>query len=187
MKFELKSLLFLLLSLSIFVFVGCSEDDDDHHEESQDAHVCEHLTDGPDVDVDAAASIGDAITQADNDHETIIQHVLHTRYDVSLPESAPGTYTGFVVYEPVGEDGDYIIYMDADVSITVYDHTDGDVVIAAEDEEDHSDDCVLVAYKGIYEFHADHRYVIQLGPTTDHPTVSIVIPAMEESDHDHDH
>ncbi len=186
MEFKFKNIFIYFTAASLFVFSGCAEDDDDTAEESQDQHVCEHFINGPDADVNAAASIDDAVAQAAADPETVIMHVLHTRYDVTLPETTPGSYTGFVVYDPIAEDGDYVIYMDANIAITVYDHTNADSIIEAEDVHDHSDDCAPVAYKGIFEFLAGHRYVIKLGPTDSYPTVSMIIPPLsEESDHDH--
>ena len=183
-----SSLLNLFVTLSFIValsaFQSCTETDPDV--ESQDEHVCEHLMDGPSIAMTAAPDLVSALDSLQNATSYRVQHVMHTRYDVSLPRLNDSLYRGFVPYLPVAEDGDYVLYADADLELVILDHTNGDTVIPAEIAWDHSDDCLVVRYKAIYELLASHTYLIQISDSTrDH--VGIVFPALLDNADEHDH
>jgi hypothetical protein len=162
-----------------FVFSGCSEKNVTE-EENLDTHVCEHLENGPAANVTAAADIDTALQAAQDDPSTIIQHVLHTRYDVSLPAVDRDTFEGYVTYIPIAADGEYAVYLDSGIPVTVFDTTADNDVIEADDIVNSSTDCALIEYKGIFTFLESHVYVIRLGPSDTCPNVSMLIPAVPE-------
>ncbi|MBC8190770.1 MAG: hypothetical protein H8E18_00155 [FCB group bacterium] len=177
-------ILTLILTIFAFTIIGCDESEE--HEESQDEHVCEHFLYGPEVEMTASADYQSAIDNYNADATYLVQYELHTRYDVMLLADTSGHYYGHVPYRPISDEGDYILYMDQAVDVTIRNTEDGSVVVA-EETEDHSDDCAAVTYKGVYHLHADDTYVLSFDDLHE-STIGMLFPkAADEDEDDHDH
>lgn len=166
-----------------FALLGC-EPDDDHHDEGQDDHVCEHLLDGPVATLTATADIATAADLLANDANYRVQALQHTRYDVTFLIDSLGSYGGYIPYLPVAGDGDYVLYLNESATIELLNMSDGNVLVSAENVEDHSDDCDLVAYRAIYHLHDTDEYVIHIRDASSE-VVGMLFPDLEEDDHDH--
>jgi len=180
-----KSLIVSLLITFGMILVGCADPEDDH-EESQDAHVCEHLVDGPSASLTAMAALEDALDAVNADNSYRVQAQLHTRYDVTFPADTTGSYSGYIPYLPIVGDGDYVLYADAAVNITILNHSEDNAVVTPETVMDHSDDCPSVAFKGIYHLHSEDVYLIQVTGAPD-ALIGMLFPAFQGEDDDHDH
>lgn len=172
-----------ILLFLVFTIAGCDQSEEE--EESQDAHVCEHLTYGPSVAIQASSSFQSAKDSIDQDDAYRIQAQLHTRYDLALIESQPGHYYGHIPYNPIADEGDYILYMDQAETVTISNSEDSSLV-AAEELYDHSEDCAAVAYKGIYHLHAEDTYILSFQDSHS-SSVGVLFLMAEEADEDHDH
>lgn len=163
----LTSFLFLLFSFS-----QCDNNTAPENEESLDAHVCEHLENGP-------SNAITAIDTADIGTAPVIGVADHHRYDVTLLSDA-SDYSGWAKFS-VDEEGHHFIYLSEAVTITVYE-PDGSTEVTAEYEHDHSQDCALI--HGKYEFHLEiGTYFIFFEPAAENQ-VNVVI-AKDHHDHDH--
>jgi len=176
-------ILTIILTVLAFTIMGCEEAEE--HEESQDEHVCEHLLDGPVVSMDASPDYQSAIDSLGSDATYRIQVQLHSRYDLELIEGPDGHFYGHIPYQPIADEGDYILYMDQNVAVTIR-NTEDDSVVEAEETYDHSDDCATVAYKGVYHLHAGDTYILSFDDLHE-STIGMLFPAAAEEDDDHDH
>ena len=140
-----------MILVAVVAFVSCGESaennannhnnhDHDHanHEHNNEtvtpaADACEHMADGPEQAVTAAAAGGTPPSITDT----------HTRYDITLVDGA-----GAVAIE-VGEETEMSFFFDADASLSVTDAAD--VTIAAELEIASVDDCSEVAQGFVYD------------------------------------
>lgn len=177
----------VLFGFSIFLafaITACDQPEEEH-EESQDDHVCEHLVDGPSADLNALSDMATAIDSLNMNDSYRVQAILHTRYDVALLADSLGGYYGWIAYQPVAGDGDYTLYMDKYIDVTIVNSEDS-AVVTPESVIDHSDHCSSVAYKGIYHLHGEDTYYISMESDTE-SLVSMLIPKTEENEDDHDH
>lgn len=166
-----------------FSLVACDTTEDE--EESQDMHVCEHLADGPAVAIHASSNLQSAIDSLSSDAVYRIQAQLHTRYDVELILGQDGHYYGHVPYIPIADEGDYILYMDDAIDVSLY-NTEDSSHVSAEETYDHSDDCADVAYKAVYHLHENDTYILSFRDSHE-SSVGMLFPMAEEADEDHDH
>gem|GEM_PF-2123574 len=184
-SFTFRYMVLTVLLASGLIFMGCEEAEDEHTE-SQDEHICEHLMDGPVATLEASNSIEDAMGTLSTDSNYRVQALLHTRFDVSFPLDTNGTYSGYIPYLPIGGDGDYILYLNQSVDITLINHSEGDEVVEAESSSDHSDDCSAVAYRGVYHLHGPDEYVLYVSGAAMETIGMLFVPSSDE-DEEHDH
>jgi len=177
--------LFTVLFISALL-LSCTEEE--IHSENQDEHVCEHLLYGPAKDLQSSESAAEALAALQSDPSALLQYFEHTRYDISLHCDSSGC-SGWIPYIPMGvsgQDGDYVLYSDAPVAVTIYLSNDLSTAIPLEMSTDHSDDCDAVSLKSVYELEAGQTYLLRLQSEDSVP--ALVFPALIESDDDdHDH
>lgn len=94
------------------VAAACTDDHGDHADASPEAEACEHLG-GPASKAVTAAASADAADLAD-------VSAPHTRFDVSLPMEASGSYAGYVKFLAPAK-GDYLLVANAAVPLQVID------------------------------------------------------------------
>jgi hypothetical protein len=162
--FSLISILWLALSAS-----ACS--DDDHNHDQHDGHVhqhdgghnldeegCEHLEQGPFVDVNAGNDPpGAAEVKAD-----------HQAYRVTLVSGAPG-----FVKLAVAAGGHRVLFFDTDVALEVQD--DQGNALTIEKTEKSIPECTVVKAKHTVDLPAAGTYFFKLGPDSAATTVTLVI------------
>jgi hypothetical protein len=102
--------------LTLAVAVGACSSDKAAEEENPDAEACEHLAEGPGVDVAAAATSSAMAPPVAGDHK---------RYDVTLGDVAGGK-GGFVTFAAAAA-GEFIFYTSEPVQLTVKDPAGADV------------------------------------------------------------
>ena len=166
------STIFFVLSLAL---VGCSDDDNNSQADSGHQHAdggtnineegCEHLKQGPFVDVTAGADAKSA-TEVKGDHKA---------YRVALATGAAG-YVKFAA----GDKGHHIIFTDAAVTFAVQD--DKGATVKLEKSEASVTECTEVKGKHTVDLPAVGTYYFVLGPTTGVSKVTLVI---EEEGHTH--
>lgn len=128
------------------------------------AEACEHMADGPDIDVTAG---GDFATAPDVSEP-------HTRHDVTLIDVVGGK-GGSVTYA-ASETTDHLLFLDASVPVAFFDGTSTPIVI-----EDTSEDiCAGIPVSHTVELPIG-TVEIRFGPTTEE-SVSIVIEAGAHDD-----
>lgn len=182
MLFTNRFRIFVIITITLgLTLLGC--DQSVEPEETQDMHICEHLTYGPETSLTASADYQSAINKLNSDSTYLVQYQLHTRYDIALLVDNTGHYYGHTPYRPVADDGDYILYMDQAVDVTIRNVEDGSVV-TAEETYDHSDDCAAVAYKGYYHFHAEDTYILSFEDLHE-SKIGMLFPEAEDEGHDH--
>jgi len=143
-------------------------DSEHHEEESEAAHACIHLENGPGVTVVASADRGGPPDIS----------VEHTRYDVTL--AASGDSCGGRVEFASGQAGHYVVFLTRDIPLAVEDAFGAPLTPLHAGGA--SPDCGLVAAHCQYELGIG-TYTFILGPSAD-CTVSLVV---EGSDHEHEH
>ena len=142
----MKNLIVLLAAVSLF---ACGEsDDNNHNHENHDNHEhnanhgtevtpeadgCEHMVEGPEQAVTAAAAAADAPSITET----------HTRYDITIADGS-----GFVALE-VAEEGEWHFFFDKDVTLTITDSADA--AVAAEETIDSVAECSEVAEGAAYD------------------------------------
>ncbi|MEA3286521.1 MAG: hypothetical protein U9Q77_04010 [Candidatus Marinimicrobia bacterium] len=175
---------FIIATILISLLSTFACDQTEEIVESQDTHVCEHLMDGPSIDLLTVTSLSQAIDSLDADDEYRVQAQLHTRYDLELLEDSTGLFSGMIPYTPVGGSADHILYMNQAVEVSVLNAASNEALIAHE-VMDHSDDCDEIAYKGIFELDQDVTYVLSFHQVST-SSVSVLFPLYDgDSDHDH--
>lgn len=92
---------------------SCATDEHDTHPaETPESEACEHLAGTASKSV-AALAVADAAQLAD-------VSAVHTRFDVTLPADASGTYAGYVKFLAPAK-GDYLLVANATVPLQVID------------------------------------------------------------------
>lgn len=178
-----RTILSVTLIILSFVLIAC--DQSEELEESQDMHVCEHLVAGPSISMAASADYESAMDSLMRDSTYLVQYQMHIRYDVALLADSMGHYYGHVPYRPIAGEGDYILYLDQSVDVTIRNAEDASLV-TPEESFDHSDDCAAVAYKGLYHLHENDTYILSF-EDFHASTVGMLFPMSAEEDEDHDH
>lgn len=103
-------LAFTLVALSL---AGCAADEHDTHASATpESEACEHLA-GTASKAVAAQTVADTVELAD-------VSAAHTRFDVTLPADASGTYAGYVKFLAPAK-GDYLLVANAAVLLQVMD------------------------------------------------------------------
>ncbi len=101
---------FAALALSL---ASCATDEhDDHANATPESEACEHLA-------GTASKAVAALTVADADQLADVS-TAHTRFDVTLPADASGTYAGYVKFLAPTK-GDYLLVANAAVPLQVID------------------------------------------------------------------
>ncbi|RKH57863.1 hypothetical protein [Corallococcus aberystwythensis] len=161
-----KKLLSALLLSTALLAAGCGGDDED--EAHADEEGCEHLQEGPAVNVTAAVSgAGPAVS---NDHK---------RYDIALVDVAGGK--GGTVSFAVSEATDYVLYASTPVPVKV---TNGSgATVEFEESSNSSTLCTDIQGRYIVPLTVG-THTLTFGPST-LSSVSLVIE--ESGEHDHDH
>lgn len=131
-----------------------------------DVEGCEHMTTGDAVAVTAVAS-GSATVPTTNEP--------HKRYAISLP-AKDGQYEGIVKYNS-GEEADFVVFLDRDVPLRVFDAEAKEVEI--EESASFSVACTTIKGRHVVPMGVG-EYTLFFGPTTA-ASVSMVI---EESEHE---
>ncbi|RKH41600.1 hypothetical protein [Corallococcus sicarius] len=164
MKKNLLSALFLSTALLV---VGCGDDADEAT--SGDEEGCEHLQEGPAVNVTAVATgAGPAVS---NDHK---------RYDIALVDVAGGK--GGAVTFAVAEATDYILFTGASVPVKV---TNGSgATVEFEESTTSSELCTDIKGRHVVPLTVG-THTLTFGPST-LSSVSLVIEEGGEHDHDHE-
>lgn len=102
----------LVTGLLALGLAACDSDDHDHASTTPEAEACEHL----------AGSVSKAVSAlADADAAALPDvSAAHTRFDISLPADASGTYAGYVKFLAPAK-GDYLLVANAAVPLQVID------------------------------------------------------------------
>ncbi|RYZ33808.1 MAG: hypothetical protein EOO71_41020 [Myxococcaceae bacterium] len=160
-----KLLSAVLLSASLLV-CACG---DDAVEASGDEEGCEHLQEGPAVNVTAVASgAGPAVSNN------------HTRYDIALVDVAGGK--GGAVSFAVSEATDYVLFTSATVPVKV---TNGSgTTVEFEESATSSELCTEIQGRHVVPLTVG-THTLTFGPST-LSSVSLVIEESGEHDHDHE-
>ena len=169
-----RSLVSLVIVLSVALTAGCDSDSDDHasgddsHVETVGEEACEHMVDGPSVtvtaDADATGTPPDATTP-------------HTRIDVELVE-VDGGFGGVVTFAS-SEAAEWSFFLDADVPFAVSTAAGDAVDIEHSDPVDACDEVVIV-HSADLAIGAHH---LTFGPVAEATIVGLVFE--EAGDHDH--
>ncbi len=172
-----RTLLSVLTAVALSLAVtACDDGDGEHHEEdgheseSPATHACEHIEGGPAVAVVAAEFASKQYPDVS---------ALHTRFDVSLPDTDDGL--GYLWY-PAAEAGDHILFLTEDVPVTIL-GPDGEEV-APEHSGGSPEEC-----PSILTHHLVHMeigtYTVALGPA-DVTEVGLVVYVGGEEGHEHE-
>lgn len=153
--------------LALAVAACGDEHDHDHEHEDPTAEACEHAAEGPSRPVQAAEA----------DAAPAIQSYAHARVDITLLAGADGN-GGSVAFN-VGEAGDYLFFLTADVPLTFSDDA-GAVEI---EETAVVDACAVVAVSHTVEL-SPGVVTLTFGPT-DATEVGLVFEMAGEH-HDHE-
>lgn len=164
--------LYLIVSLAL-ISVGCSDDSDEHHHgdahvhahdggHSLDAEGCEHLENGPFVDVTAGAD-AQAAAEVKADHRT---------YRVALASGQ----AGFVKFA-AADKGEHVLFLDTDVPLEVQDDQGGAVTIEASEKGVSA--CTIVKAKHTVDLPGAGTHYFKLGPAS----VARVMVVVEEASH----
>ena len=182
--FKLKSYISLLILILIcsIAFVGC--DDTEEPEEVQDEHICEHLVESASVALHATTDVQSAIDSLAHDGSYRIQAQDHIRYDLTLMQDTSGLYYGHIPYTAIDGHGDYILYLNIEANVDLFNFADSSIVVP-EEELDHSDYCDEIHYKAIYELHEEDTYVLSFYDTIDSTVGIVFVKAEDHEDHDH--
>lgn len=158
---------FLVMSLVLSPLAACSTGTTGG-EPSPEEEACEHMTDGPAVEVTAnlGSDTGPDVSP------------MHTRHDITLVEEE-GAFVGTVSYA-AAEAGEYALYTDVDVEINVTDASSNAIVIS---EPMSVDACDTVASMRTLDLEVG-TYLLRFGPT-DREAVRLVIEHGEEHGADH--
>ncbi len=142
-----------LLIIILLFATACGDDNKTTTEvvETPEGEACEHLAEGPFKAVTAAAASIDAVENA---------AVEHTRVNVALTDYE-GAKGGFVEFE-ADATGDFLMFLSADVPLTVFDSSGNEVVI--ESTTLGSDLCTDIAATHTVELEVG-TYVLAFGPT----------------------
>lgn len=167
--------LYLLAALFLsFGLTACDDDDHDHddhdhEEEAIDEHACIHA-DEAGTPLTATLEPGDAPAASED----------HTRHDVSLVEldAESGDLGGYISL-PVGEDGDRVVFLTADVPLGIED-SEG-LSLPAESDGDGSGTCSITRYY-VFDLQVG-TYSLFFGPT-DVTELGIIVEAYDHDDHD---
>jgi hypothetical protein len=150
-----------LIALSAIAFAACG---DEHTHENIDVEGCEHLEEGPYSQITAGTARDGTAPAVATDHMA---------YTTTLPASAVG-YVSFAAAEMT----DYIVFLDRNVTFTVFDTAGAPVTIEA--SETSSTACTTIMGKHLFELEVGTAY-FGLGPDTGGP-VNVVV---EEFAHMH--
>jgi len=146
----------LVLSLSLLAGCGGTAAPE------EDVEACEHLKEGPGVAVTAAKDASAALPTVNEPHK---------RYDIALvAESTGGAYGGLVSYASAAE-GDYAVFLSADVPLEVTDSAG--TVVAFESTVGSVSSCTEVKSKRVLELGVG-TYTFRFGPTSQ-SSVSLVV------------
>ena len=177
----------ILLIAGLFLFVACDSDDGssagdttsadvsvgETEEESLEGHVCLHFEEGPAVAVTAAA---------DESGELPDGSEMHHRIDVTLVDLAEGT-GGWVAYQSASE-GHGVLFVDADLNVTIVDAAGTELELQTEAL---TGDCDMVAAAWEAELEVGLYHIFfDAGAAADSSMVSFVM-ARPSDDHEHEH
>jgi hypothetical protein len=157
----------LILAAAI---AGCGDDHDHDHEEELTAEeeACEHLSEGPFQAVTAVADPSEGLPNI---------AIEHTSVTVALVEDE-GSYSGLVAFES-GADADYVLFLDTNVPLVVFDGAGVEVPI--EHTHGGSDVCTDIALSHTVELEVG-TYTFDFGPT-DVAELNVVHEAAGGHDH----
>lgn len=148
----------LSLVLSLSLLAGCGGT----AAPEEDVEACEHIKEGPGVSVTAAKDASATLPTVNEPHK---------RYDVSLvAESTGGARSGLVSYASTAE-GDYALYLSADVPVEVTDSAGA--AVAFESTTGSISSCTEVKSKRVVELGVG-TYTFRFGPTSQF-SVSLVV------------
>jgi hypothetical protein len=142
-----------LLALSVGV-AGCGEEEEaaatpEGEEHSLEEEGCEHMKEGPSMSVTASAQAEGAPVGAGE----------HTRFDIALVD-VEGGKGGYVTIE-ADEDGEFVLFLGADVPVTISDG--GGAEVAVEGSEPVAL-CTEVAVAHTFDLEVG-AYTLFVGPT----------------------
>ena len=143
-----KLLLSASLLSSLLLSSACGGDEEET--ENPDVEGCEHLQEGPATPVSATAT-GAAAPAVDDDHR---------RYDITLTDVAGGK--GGDVTFASGEAGDYVLFLDAAVPVSVLDGAGAQVPF--ESSSASSAQCTEIKARHVLELGVG-TYTLRFGPS----------------------
>jgi hypothetical protein len=130
-------------------------------------HTCAHANFGPFVTV--TAGVDPATTTTDI-------NAGHTAYTVNLVDSGT-SFGGAVLYTP-DEDGDFAIFLDPSVSVSVLDSS-GTPLTIEEDVSIDPEECSALSRAVVVELSSTETYTIVFGPTSE-PSALVVVESLAE-------
>lgn len=163
-----------LLALSVGV-AGCGDEEEaapEGEEHGLEEEGCEHMKEGPSMSVTASAQAEGAPVGAGE----------HTRFDIALVD-VEGGKGGYVTIE-ADEDGEFVLFLSADVPVTISDG--GGAEVAVEGSEPVAL-CTEVAVAHTFDLEVG-AYTLFVGPT-EASELRLVLEAAgahEEGAHAHD-
>ena len=166
----LRRLPILALAATGLILTNCGDDDEEEHSATEEG--CEHMDEGPFVNVTASADIASPATPPAFEH---------SRLDVALVDLSPGN-GGYVAFD-ADEATEFIFFLSADIPFEVLDSTDTAVV---PDETPHSNpDCTTLIPKMVTVDLAVGAYKLSFGDgSTTATTVGLVYEEAGEHHHD---
>lgn len=167
----------------VFAVSGCVQNEEE--EESQDAHVCEHLTYGPSIALQASPYFQAALDSLIIVDSYRVQAQLHTRYDVELTTTSGNSYAGYIPYKPIGDEGDYLLYLDHSADVTLLNGGDS-TIVQPEAVYGRSDDCATIAFKAVFHLEVENTYLLAFENSSE-SVIGILFPMSIEQNEDHDH
>ena len=166
----------LLFVAPTFWLLGCDSSTESSSAEVEErlsaieAEACSHMLDGPNT----ALTLSGA---ADASTETEAMDWIHMRFDLTLV-AADESFVGYVQYA-ASEDGDYLIFLDGEASVTI----DGVQPV----ESASVPRCDAIASRHVFDLSAG-SHVIEVRAETE--TIRLVLEPDrhgEHGGHDHDH
>ena len=169
---------FFLMALAATT-IGCGDHDDhdDHNHSDHSDHeggaveeACEHLADGPAESVTAVVDMASTLPSIAADHK---------RYDIALVDDGNGVKTGLIEFS-ADEAGDFVVFLNGDVELSVLALADGQEV-AAEATGEGVGTCSEIVASSTFEFEVG-TYMFSFGPT-DAEEVQVVVEHSEHEGH----
>jgi len=158
----MRTRLAIIIAVGSLVVAGCG---DEHQEENIDEEGCEHLTQGPFVNVTAGAALDVTAPAIAADHKA---------YNVALADGKVG-YVSFAS----SKEGDIVLFLDRDVAVAVSDAKS--TAVAIEESSKSSAACKDIAGRHVVPLGVG-TYYIAFGPVTGATAFQVVVEPLEHED-----
>lgn len=167
----MKKWFIAILSISMIVLAACGDDAESEPEveETPQGEACEHMVEGPAIEVEAADGV-EAAPDAT---------VEHTRVDLTLVDDGMGANAGYVTYA-ADETGEFYVFTSSDVAFSILDANENEVTIEATEAVG---ECDEVVQRHVVDLEVG-TYTFFFGPTSDTAVSFVVEHAGEHEEHE---